>query len=88
MQIKCVEALAAGRAIVARRGAMRGIPRDDAWIEVDTPVEMMDWARRLSSDKNLRESWGLRSRDYHRKHLNADIIRNEIRSAYQSLVKK
>lgn len=88
VQIKCVEALAAGRAIVARRGAMRGIPQDkNSWIEVDTPGEMMDWAKKLSADKSLREAWSQRSRDYYRRHLHADKIREELRTAYQSLAK-
>jgi hypothetical protein len=88
VQIKCVEALAAGRAIVARRGAMRGIPWDEhAWIEVDTPHEMMEWARKLSSDKSLRASWGVRAREYHRKYLCADMIRDQLRAAYQGLAR-
>lgn len=88
IQVKVVEALVSGRALVTRKGAMRGLPKDGGWIEVDTPEEMIDWAKKLSSDKDLREAWSQRSRDYCQQYLHPDKVRNEIKSAYLRLAKK
>lgn len=88
VQIKTIEALAAGRAIIARRGAVRGLPQDgDAWIEVDTPSEMIDWAKRLGSDQDLLAHWGLRAKTYYQRHLDATIIRSEMARIYRKLAK-
>lgn len=82
VQIKSIEALAAGRAIVARRGAMRGIPEGNgAWIEVDTPEEMRDVARRLQGDSAARRAQMAAARDYYRSHLDADRMRAELCNA-------
>lgn len=75
VQIKTIEALAAGRAIVARRGAMRGIPEGQgAWIEVETPDAMRAAARRLREDADARRTQMAAARAYYRAHLDADKV--------------
>lgn len=70
LQIKGVEALAAGRAIIARKGAMRGLPNDQiGWIEVDGPEEMKDMMRTLSDYHELRNQLMERARRYYHRHL-------------------
>ena len=82
VQIKSIEALAAGRAIVARRGAMRGIPEGHgAWIEVDTAEEMREAARRLRHDPGARARQMAAAREYCRAHLDAEKLRAELRAA-------
>ena len=82
VQIKSIEALAAGRAIVARRGAMRGIPPGDgAWIEVDTPEEMRTAARRLQQDAAARRAQMEAAREYYRRHLDVVRLREELKTA-------
>lgn len=79
VQIKSIEALAAGRAIIARRGAMRGIPPGkDAWIEVDQPDEMVATASALLADNTAREALGKRAHEYYERHLNSDHIRADL----------
>ena len=57
VQIKGVEALACGRAIVARKGAMRGlIPDEGAWIEVQTAEDMIEQAKRLQGRRRRASS--------------------------------
>ena len=86
VQIKAVEALAAGRAIVARRGAMRGIPHSsDAWIEVDKPNEMIIAASRLAENTAERESLGRAAHSYYKKYLNASDIRGNLKSAIENV---
>ena len=86
VQIKGIEALAAGRAIVARRGAMRGIPSGNgAWIEVDTPEEMMDVARRLGRDRDVRIRQMAVAREYYRAHLEVNRLRGELCNALQEM---
>lgn len=82
VQIKSIEALAAGRAIVARRGAMRGIPAGSgAWIEVDTPDEMREVARRLQADPVARRTQMAAALAYYRMHLDAEPRRIELKAA-------
>ena len=82
VQIKGIEALAAGRAVVARRGAMRGIPPGNgAWIEVGTPGEMKEAARRLMRDPAARRAQMDAAREYYRAHLDASRLRMELREA-------
>lgn len=82
VQIKSIEALAAGRAIVARCGAMRGIPPGNgAWIEVDTPEEMRAAAQRLQKDAVARHAQMAAAREYYRAHLDAERLRVELREA-------
>jgi len=89
MQIKCVEALATGRAIVSRRGAMRGIPQSDsAWLEVDTAEEMLRTAQQLSENAALREALAATARSYYKKWLDADAIRERVAGAYRGLLKQ
>jgi glycosyltransferase involved in cell wall biosynthesis len=82
VQIKSIEALAAGRAIVARRGAMRGIPAGSgAWIEVDTPEEMREAARRLQVDLAARRAQMAAAIAYARTHLDAGKLGMEFKAA-------
>jgi hypothetical protein len=86
VQIKVVEALAAGRAIVARKGAMRGLPPgDEAWIEVESPQAMWTQAERLSRDTALREEQASKARAYYQQHLDAENILAKLREAYAAL---
>ena len=86
VQIKTVEALAAGRAIVARTGAMRGLPAGEgAWVEVDTPEEMWTRAAQFSCDRHLREAQGEKACTYYQQHLDAKKIRSELHAAYSDL---
>jgi hypothetical protein len=83
VQIKAVEALAAGRAIVARKGAMRGLPpNEEAWLEVNSPAEMWAQAERLSKDAQLRKAQAAKARAYYQQHLEAEKILAELRQAY------
>jgi hypothetical protein len=82
VQIKSIEALAAGRAIVARRGAMRGIPPGNgAWIEVDTPAEMAEAARRLQREPVARHAQMAATREYYCAHLDVVKLRAELKNA-------
>ncbi len=89
VQIKVVEAIASGRAVVARSGAVRGLPQGEgAWIEVDTPGEMWAQAELLSRDDNLRLEQGAKARSYYERHLNSQKIFSDLRKAYLSLAGK
>ena len=80
VQIKTIEALAAGRAIVARRGAMRGIPPGNgAWIEVDTPEAMRAETIRLQRDAGARRAQMEAARAYYQQHLDAEKLRAELK---------
>jgi len=86
VQIKAIEALAAGRAIVARGGAMRGLPPGaGAWIEVDSAAAMRAAARRLAADPAARQEQGRRARAYYDRHLQADTVRASLRREYEAL---
>ena len=86
VQIKAIEALAAGRAIVARKGAMRGIPPGaGAWIEVEKPGEMVEAALNLAKDEAARIRQAQAARDYYNTFLDGDQIRNILRDSYRAL---
>ena len=86
VQIKVVEALAAGRAIVARKGAMRGLPPSaEAWLEVNSPAEMWKQAERLSKDAQLRTAQAAKAKAYYQQQLDADKVLAELRQAYSGL---
>lgn len=88
VQIKTVEALAAGRAIVARTGAMRGLPSGEgAWIEVETPEAMWEQAALFSCHAELREEQGAKARAYYQEHLDTQKILSQLRAAYSALVR-
>jgi len=88
VQIKAVEALAAGRAIIARAGAMRGIPHSNqAWVEVDDPQEMLEAADRLSRDQKRRKEMGEAAHAYYEKYLNAGNIHRNLLSAIQNVAR-
>lgn len=86
VQIKAVEALACGRAIIARRGAMRGIPDGQgAWIEVDSPQEMWLQAIQLYNERQKCNSLGERARLYYQKYLDHRKIFNDLQTTYKAL---
>lgn len=83
VQIKVVEALACGRAIVARRGAMRGLPAGEgAWFEVESAVDMWKEAERLSTNPSLRLEQGEKARAYYQRFLDHNKIIDELTDAY------
>ncbi len=89
VQIKGIEALAAGRAIVARRGAMRGIPPGKgAWTEVDTREELLAEARRLHDDTSARRAQMVAAKAYHREFLDASRLRVELAAAFAAVVQR
>jgi len=88
VQIKAVEALACGRAIVARRGAMRGLPPSDtAWIEVSTPQDMIEAADRLNRDAAARSRLSAAAREYYHRHLDHRVILATLREAYSRVAR-
>jgi glycosyltransferase involved in cell wall biosynthesis len=89
VQVKTIEALAAGRAIVARRGAIRGIPRDsEAWMEVETAGDMIRCARELRNSVAARMALSRKAREYYDRHLQAERLFAELAGAYRELVYK
>ncbi|MGD1151737.1 MAG: hypothetical protein ABR911_02495 [Syntrophales bacterium] len=83
VQIKTIEALAAGRAIVARPGAMRGLPLSQAaWIEAQSPAEMMARAHELKNNPDMRHRQYHNARDYYHRFLNSNMILEQLREAY------
>lgn len=89
VQIKAIEALACGRAIVARRGAMRGIPKGEgAWIEVDSPLEMWQQAEKFMQGAASRSCQGDKARSYYDHYLNHEQILTDLRNAYAGLLKR
>lgn len=88
VQIKAVEALASGRAIIARKGAMRGLPySDQAWLEVNDPKEMLEAADWLSKDKKKRERMGKAAHDYYETYLNSEKIHQNLSIAIKKIVR-
>lgn len=86
VQIKAVEALAASRAIIARKGAMRGLPPGEgAWIEVESPEELLSWIRHLQNH-NYRHSLADAARTYYVRHLEATRIKQHLSDAFIALV--
>ncbi len=83
LQIKVVEALAFGRAIVARRGSMRGLPEGEAaWVEVETPEAMLREALALQQDSGRREALARRARQYYALHLSETGILDALKNGY------
>ncbi|WP_084184919.1 glycosyltransferase [Desulfonatronum thiodismutans] len=86
VQIKAVEALAAGRAIIARKGAMRGLPPGEgAWIEVDSPRDMVLAALRLQADQSSREALASKARSYYEQWLDSAQIKASLKKVYTRL---
>lgn len=86
LQIKGVEALAAGRAIIARKGAMRGLPDEDrGWLEVDSPDEMVATAMNLQKDVNQRQRLMQRARAYYDRFLNSKKIMEALTERYRDV---
>lgn len=87
IQIKGVEALAAGRAIIARKGAMRGLPNDDiGWIEVDTPEELEEKLMALVGDDHFRMQMMARAHAYYMRHLEKNSVLSELKDKYFELL--
>lgn len=85
-QIKVIEALAAGRAIVARKGAMRGLPPEDgAWWEVENAEEMMENVELLVKDSTKRKEMMDASRVYYRSFLERNKVLNSLICAYKEI---
>jgi hypothetical protein len=86
VQIKVVEALAAGRALVARKGALRGLPPGEgAWVEVKTAEAMWREAERLHRDAQARNQQAALAQAYYQQHLDAQKIRAALRKAYTEI---
>jgi len=89
LQIKAVEALACGRAIVARKGSMRGLPvGKGAWIEVNSPGEMLTVAKNLRDDQKARETLAAEARRFYCQHLEEQQVLFRLREAYKRLADK
>lgn len=89
VQIKVIEALACGRVIIARRGAMRGIPDSrEAWIEVESPSEMWAHAEKYAHDSGSRYIQAQKAREYYKKYLNHEHIHNNLCKAYSNLANR
>jgi hypothetical protein len=89
VQIKTIEALASGRAIVARMGAMRGLPPSQtAWIGVQSSDEMMAKARELQNNPDMRCRQYQNARDYYNRFLNSNMILEELRKAYLNVAEQ
>ena len=88
VQIKTVEALAYGRAIVARKGAMRGFPtgEEPAWLEADDPQEMVKYIERLRRSRSEREEWAEKARKYYNQFLDSRKIKQDLLEAYINIV--
>jgi hypothetical protein len=81
VQIKTIEALTSGRAVIARKGAVRGLPPGEgAWVEVETPEEALEWICRLSENEAERRQWAAKTRAYARRHLDADTFLKDIKT--------
>ncbi len=86
IQIKGIEALASGRAIIARNGAMRGLPGDEkGWIEVDTPEEMIELIKRVVSDSSFRYKLMDKSKAYYQMYLEKSLVLKKLKSKYQKI---
>jgi len=89
VQIKGVEALACGKAIVARRGAMRGLPPPGgAWVEIDSPEEMVEQVRNLQTDICQRRALASAAVDYYNRYLKIEDITMRLQKAYTELIFK
>jgi glycosyltransferase involved in cell wall biosynthesis len=86
VQIKVVEALAAGRAIVARKGAIRGLPAEEkGWREVETPEEMMYYVDQLRKDRAERLRLMKLARAYHSEYLDPSRVHDKLQEAYNNV---
>lgn len=87
LQIKAIEALAAGRAIVARKGAMRGFPVSElGWIEVESPEEMIDQVKQLVNDSKKRRNLMGLARAYYQSYLESKKVLDKLETAYLNLI--
>lgn len=86
VQIKGIEALAHGAVLVARKGAMRGIPHSStAWIEVETPKEMWDVLARVQSDEEECRSRSRAARAYYEEYLDAKPLAEKLSRTYREV---
>jgi Glycosyl transferases group 1 len=89
VQIKAIEALACGRVIIARKGAMRGLPPgQDAWIEVSSPVEMLQRLHDVQKDDELLFKQGERARKYYNTYLDSCHVKERLTQAYVNILEK
>lgn len=88
LQIKAVEALANGRAIIARRGSMRGLPEGggDAWLTVNSPEEMVAAATRLREQPEERHQLAMQAKRYYQQYLDHKVIKQTLQHGYLSLL--
>ncbi|WP_208597624.1 glycosyltransferase family protein [Desulfogranum mediterraneum] len=87
VQIKGVEALAHGRVIIARKGAMRGLPSGEiGWVEVDSPDEMVDVLKKAYRDRQYREKMSLASKEYYKKYLESEVVDRRLLEKYRELL--
>ena len=88
VQIKAIEALAYGRAIVARKGAMRGLvkEREPAWLEACDPQEMVTCIEWLRKDRVECKKWAVKARNYYNQFLDSRKIKQDLSVAYRSVV--
>lgn len=86
LQIKAVEALACGRAIVARRGSMRGLPQENkCWIEVETPAQMLEAAHQLRQDEATRRRLSDSAKVFYGQHLEYGKLIADLKRVYGEL---
>lgn len=86
VQIKGIEALAAGRVIIARCGAMRGLPPPNgAWLEVDNPFDMVKMVEAFIRDPVCRARQMELARNYYHRYLDAGRLRAGMRDLYAGL---
>ena len=89
VQIKAIEALACGRVIIAREGAMRGLPPGQgAWIEVSSPVEMLQRLYDVQRDHELLLKQGERARRYYNTFLDSCRVKERLAEAYVNILGK
>ena len=85
-QIKGIESLACGRAIIARKGAMRGLPTDcKGWVEVESVDEMQDKIQDFQNDDASRKKMMEKARAYYQRYLDKDTVLRNLKREYQRL---
>ena len=62
-------------------------PGEGAWIEVDSPEDMLMLANSLLLDTAAREALGMRAHEYYERHLNNERIRANLAVVFTSLAK-
>jgi glycosyltransferase involved in cell wall biosynthesis len=87
VQVKLIEALAAGRAVIVRRGGARGLPAETkGWIEVDTADEMLDAANEMLVDPEALRRQAKAARGYYDAYLDSTMILERLKDVYRRLL--